>query len=87
MTRKREKAMLKDAIKDYEFREDMSVDELVNQMEKAWGFTAGKVSVGVNILERMIKTQGLRQVSLVHWKPCGHWHARRVQRVCEAETR
>jgi deoxyhypusine synthase len=49
--------MLKDAIKDYELRENISVDELVNQMEKAWGFTAGKVSVGVNILERMIKTQ------------------------------
>jgi len=37
--------MLKEVVKDYEFREDMSVDELVNQMEKAWGFTAGKVSV------------------------------------------
>jgi deoxyhypusine synthase len=49
--------MLKDAIKDYELRENISVDELVNQMEKAWGFTAGKVSVGVNILERMIKMQ------------------------------
>jgi deoxyhypusine synthase len=49
--------MLKDAIKDYELREDISVDELVSQMEKAWGFTAGKVSVGVNILERMIKMQ------------------------------
>jgi deoxyhypusine synthase len=49
--------MLKDAIKDYELRENISVDELVSQMEKAWGFTAGKVSVGVNILERMIKMQ------------------------------
>jgi deoxyhypusine synthase len=48
--------MLRDAIKDYEFAEEMSVDELVNQMEKAWGFTAGKVAVGVKILERMIKT-------------------------------
>jgi deoxyhypusine synthase len=47
--------MLEDGIKDYEFREDMSVDELVNQMDEAWGFTAGKISVGVNILERMIK--------------------------------
>jgi len=47
--------MLKEVVKDYEFREDMSVDELVDQMEKAWGFTAGKVSVGVNILELMIK--------------------------------
>jgi len=49
--------MLKDSIKDYELREDISVDELVSQMEKAWGFTAGKVSVGVNILECMIKMQ------------------------------
>ncbi len=36
----------------------MSVDELVAQMEKAWGFTAGKVAVGVNILEAMIKAKG-----------------------------
>ncbi len=49
--------MLKDAIKDYEIKEEMSVDELVNQMEKAWGFTAGKLAVGVNILERMIETR------------------------------
>jgi deoxyhypusine synthase len=47
--------MLRDAIKDYEFTEEMSVDELVNQMEKAWGFTAGKVAVGVKIIERMIR--------------------------------
>ena len=50
--------MLKDAIKDYEFNGEISVDELVAQMEKAWGFTAGKVAVGVNILEAMIKTEG-----------------------------
>ena len=49
---------MKDAIKDYEFAEDMSVIDLVNQMEKAWGFTAGKLAVGVNILETMIKTKG-----------------------------
>jgi len=47
--------MLKDAIKDYEFSTEMSVDELVKQMEKAWGFTAGKAAVGVKILECMIK--------------------------------
>ena len=47
--------MLKDAIKDYEFSEEMSVNELVKQMEKAWGFTAGKAAVGVKIIERMIK--------------------------------
>ena len=49
--------MLKEAIKDYEFSEKMSVEELVMQMEKAWGFTAGKVAVGVEILERMMKTE------------------------------
>ncbi len=36
----------------------MSVDELVNQMEQAWGFTAGKLAVAVNIMEDMIKTKG-----------------------------
>ena len=49
--------MLKEVVKDYEFRGGMSVDELVNQMEQAWGFTAGKLSVGVSILERMFKAQ------------------------------
>jgi deoxyhypusine synthase len=47
--------MLKNVIEDYEFSEKMSVEELVMQMEKAWGFTAGKVAVGVKILERMIR--------------------------------
>jgi deoxyhypusine synthase len=47
--------MMKDVIKDYEFSKEMSVNELVVQMEKAWGFTAGKVAVGVNILEFMMK--------------------------------
>lgn len=50
-----EDSLLKDAIEDYEFFEKMSVDELVLHMEKAWGFTAGKLALGVNILERMIK--------------------------------
>jgi deoxyhypusine synthase len=49
--------MLKEVVKDYEFLEKMSVDDLVNQMDKAWGFTSGKISVGVNILERMIETR------------------------------
>lgn len=44
---------LKDTVEDYTFSKNMSVDELVLQMEKAWGFTAGKLAVGVNILERM----------------------------------
>jgi deoxyhypusine synthase len=46
--------MPKEAIEDYTFSEGMSVDELVSQMEKAWGFTAGKLATGVNILEKMV---------------------------------
>ncbi len=49
---------MKDAIKDYEFPHEMSVNELVNQMEEAWGFTAGKLAVAVNIMESMIRTPG-----------------------------
>ena len=49
--------MLKDVVKDYEFPSKMSVDELVRQMGNAWGFTAGKLAVGVQILETMIKTR------------------------------
>jgi deoxyhypusine synthase len=33
----------------------MSVDELVSQMERAWGFTAGKLAVAVRILEKMVR--------------------------------
>ena len=50
--------MLKDAVEDYDFSKGMSVDELVLQMGKAWGFTAGKLATGTTILERMIKTRG-----------------------------
>jgi deoxyhypusine synthase len=50
--------MLKDAVEDYDFSKRMSVDELVLQMEKAWGFTAGKIAQSVSILEHMIKTSG-----------------------------
>jgi len=49
---------LKEAVKDYEFTQEMSVNELVNQMEKAWGFTAGKLATGVNIMESMINAKG-----------------------------
>ena len=45
-------------VKDYMFPEEMSVDELVNQMDGAWGFTAGKLATGVNILQEMINTKG-----------------------------
>jgi len=47
--------MLKDVIEDYTPLEGMSIDELVLQMEKAWGFTAGKLALGVRILENMIR--------------------------------
>lgn len=49
--------MRKEAVRDYEFKEEMSVNELMDQMEKAWGFTAGKTAAGVHILEKMVKTQ------------------------------
>jgi deoxyhypusine synthase len=47
--------MLKVAVEDYDLSGEMSVGELVLQMEKAWGFTAGKLASGVKILEDMIK--------------------------------
>jgi deoxyhypusine synthase len=45
-------------VKDYALTEKMTVNELVLQMDKAWGFTAGKLAVGVNIMEAMINTRG-----------------------------
>jgi len=47
--------MPREPVEDYDFSRKMSVDELVAQMEKAWGFTAGKLAVGVRILESMVK--------------------------------
>jgi deoxyhypusine synthase len=47
--------MPKESVEDYDFSEKMSVDDLVVQMEKAWGFTAGKLAVGVRTLENMVK--------------------------------
>jgi len=46
--------MPKDVVEDYELLKGMSVNDLVLQMEKAWGFTAGKLALGVKILESMI---------------------------------
>ena len=69
----------KEAVKDYQFTEQMSVDELVNQMDKAWGFTAGKLAVGVNIMESMINTKGCVKFLSFHRRHSGHWHARRNQ--------
>jgi len=50
--------MVKDIIRDYSFTRDMSVDELVLQMENAWGFTAGKLATGIRILEQMNRQKG-----------------------------
>ena len=46
------------AVKDYDLSEKMSVDELVCQMNAAWGFTAGKLATGVDIIEDMINSKG-----------------------------
>ncbi len=45
-------------VKDYEFTKDLTVDELVLQMDAAWGFTAGKLATGVSIIEAMVKAKG-----------------------------
>jgi deoxyhypusine synthase len=45
-------------VKDYELTEKMSVDELVKEMDAAWGFSAGKLAAGVSIMEDMIKAKG-----------------------------
>jgi deoxyhypusine synthase len=50
--------VLKDAVEDYDFSKSLSLDDFVLQMEKAWGFTAGKVATGINILQQMVKTRG-----------------------------
>lgn len=49
--------MLNEIVEDYELYENISVDELVNQMGKAWGFTAGKISIALGIIERMVRNQ------------------------------
>ncbi|MBS7633505.1 deoxyhypusine synthase [Candidatus Bathyarchaeota archaeon] len=46
--------MLKGPVKDYDFSGSISVNDLVIQMENSWGFTAGKLAKGVEILEKMI---------------------------------
>lgn len=42
-------------VEDIKISKDMRVNNLVAQMEKSGGFTAKKVGVGVNILEKMFK--------------------------------
>jgi deoxyhypusine synthase len=49
---------LKEAVEDYKLSKEVTVEELVSQMEKAWGFTAGKLASAVNILEQMTKEKG-----------------------------
>ena len=53
--------MFKNAIKDYEFKKEISAEELVSQMEEAWGFTAGKLAVAAKIMERMIQTKNCKK--------------------------
>jgi deoxyhypusine synthase len=48
---------LKEAVKDYDFSKELTADELVTQMENAWGFTAGKLGVAVNIMHAMIQAK------------------------------
>jgi deoxyhypusine synthase len=50
--------MLKESVEDYDFSKSITTDELVLQMEKAWGFTAGKLATAVRILERMNREKG-----------------------------
>ena len=49
---------LKETVEDYTFSKGMTADKLVLQMQKAWGFTAGKLAMGVNILESMVRERG-----------------------------
>lgn len=49
---------MKEAVKDYDYSKEMTVNELVNQMESAWGFTAGKLAMSVNLMQDMIKCKG-----------------------------
>ncbi|MDR0797227.1 MAG: deoxyhypusine synthase family protein, partial [Nitrososphaerota archaeon] len=52
------KAEYKIPVKDYEFNKNMTVNELVTQMDAAWGFTAGKLATGINIMEDMLNSRG-----------------------------
>ncbi len=44
-------------VRDFELAEKMLVNDLVKQMDNAWGFTAGKVATGVRIMESMAKSK------------------------------
>jgi deoxyhypusine synthase len=49
-------------VKDFDLRKN-SVSELINQMLESGGFTAKKLAVGINILEKMIKIKCLKFLS------------------------
>lgn len=42
-------------IRDHELFEGITARDLVKQMKAAWGFTAGKLALGVEILEEMVR--------------------------------
>lgn len=44
-------------VKDFECTENLTVNELVEQMDNAWGFTAGKLATGVSVMESMVKAK------------------------------
>ncbi|MCD6469794.1 deoxyhypusine synthase [Candidatus Bathyarchaeota archaeon] len=45
---------LRRSIRDYNLYGGMRVSDLIEQMRDAWGFTAGKIAIGVDILRKMI---------------------------------
>jgi len=45
---------LRQSIRDYNLYGGMRVSDLIEQMRDAWGFTAGKIAIGVDILRKMI---------------------------------
>jgi len=44
----------KGIVRDYKLQEGMTIDDLIEQMREAWGFTAGKIVAGIDILVEMI---------------------------------
>jgi len=47
--------MQKKPVKDFQIKSKMSINEIVKQMFESGGFSAKKVAIGVDIIERMIK--------------------------------
>lgn len=46
------------AVRDYRLYEGMRIDEFIEQMRAAWGFTAGKIVTGIDILTEMMSDEG-----------------------------